>query len=58
MTQTFGFLLVSLIIATITVYVLRGINILTFIPSGVIWLLLFSTILVAILYNFAKAKRL
>ncbi|WP_181256663.1 hypothetical protein [Merismopedia glauca] len=57
MTQTFGFLLVCLIIITVVVYVLRGISILTFIPGGAIWLLLLFTILTAILYNFARVKR-
>jgi hypothetical protein len=57
MTQTFGFLLICLIIITITVYVLRGIGILAFIPGGAIWVLLLLTILAGILYNFAKAQR-
>jgi hypothetical protein len=57
MAQTLGFLLVSLIVATIAVYVLRGISVLTFIPGGAIWILLLLTIFTAILYNFARAKR-
>jgi hypothetical protein len=57
MTQTSAFLFGVIVIATIAIYVLRGIGILTFIPGGVFWLLLLLAIFTGLAYSFAKSRR-
>ena len=48
----FGFLLV-----TVLVYVLRGMGILSFLPGGLILLLILSSVLTGILYGIDKTRR-
>jgi hypothetical protein len=42
---------------TVFVYVLRGLGILTFIPGGVLWLLILLTIGTGIVYGIQKTRR-
>ncbi|MFM7478468.1 MAG: hypothetical protein ACKO2T_22850, partial [Microcystis aeruginosa] len=48
----FGFLLV-----TVLVYVLRGMGILSFLPGGLILLLILSSVVTGILYGIDKTRR-
>ncbi|KAB0239422.1 hypothetical protein EZJ55_01105 [Microcystis aeruginosa EAWAG127a] len=48
----FGFLLV-----TVLVYILRGIGILSFLPGGLILLLILSSVVTGILYGIDKTRR-
>ncbi|MDB9506560.1 MAG: hypothetical protein GPI96_12525 [Microcystis aeruginosa BS13-02] len=48
----FGFLLV-----TVLVYILRGIGILSFLPGGLILLLILSSVITGILYGIDKTRR-
>ena len=48
----FGFLLV-----TVLVYVLRGMGILSFLPGGLILLLILSSVVTGILYGIDKPRR-
>jgi hypothetical protein len=48
----FGFLLV-----TVLVYVLRGMAILSFLPGGLILLLILSSVVTGILYGIDKTRR-
>jgi len=48
----FGFLLV-----TVLVYVLRGMGILSFLPGGLILLLILSSVVTGILYGIDKTHR-
>jgi fatty acid desaturase len=57
MTQTLAFLFSIIVIATIALYVLRGIGILTFIPGGIFWLLMLLAIFTGLAYGFAKSRR-
>ena len=42
---------------TVAVYVLRGFGILTFLPGGVIWMLILLSIATGILFGIEKTKR-
>lgn len=42
---------------TIVIYVLRGFAILTFIPGGVIWILIFLSIATGLVYGVQKTRR-
>jgi hypothetical protein len=57
MTQTSAFLFGVIVIATIAIYVLRGIGIGTFIPGGVFWVLLLLAVFTGLVYSFAKSRR-
>jgi hypothetical protein len=48
----FGFLLV-----TVLVYILRGIGILSFLPGGLILLLILSSVVTGIIYGIDKTRR-
>ena len=48
----FGFLLV-----TVLVYILRGMGILSFLPGGLILLLILSSVITGILYGIDKTRR-
>ncbi|MBE5229749.1 MAG: hypothetical protein ACKPGT_06275 [Microcystis sp.] len=48
----FGFLLV-----TVLVYILRGMGILSFLPGGLILLLILSSVVTGILYGIDKTRR-
>ncbi|CCI15769.1 conserved hypothetical protein [Microcystis aeruginosa PCC 9806] len=48
----FGFLLV-----TVLVYVLRGMGILSFLPGGLILLLILSSVVTGIIYGIDKTRR-
>ena len=48
----FGFLLV-----TVLVYVLRGMGILSFLPGGLILLLILSSVVTGIIYGIDKPRR-
>lgn len=48
----FGFLLV-----TVLVYILRGMGILSFLPGGLILLLILSSLVTGILYGIDKTRR-
>lgn len=43
--------------ATIAVWVMRGIGILTFIPGGILWVLLFATIGAGVVEMLRRSKR-
>jgi hypothetical protein len=55
--SSFAYPLISFLILTLLVYVLRGLAILTFIPGGVILVLIILTILTAILYWIERNQR-
>lgn len=42
---------------TLVIYGLRGIGILTFIPGGIIWLLILLSIMTGIVYGIEKTRR-
>jgi hypothetical protein len=42
---------------TLLVYILRGMGILTFLPGGLIWLLILSSVVTGILYGVDKTRR-
>ncbi|MBD1906252.1 hypothetical protein NDI37_06230 [Funiculus sociatus GB2-A5] len=42
---------------TVAVYVLRGFGILTFLPGGVIWMLILLSIATGILFGIEKTRR-
>ncbi|BBH42327.1 MULTISPECIES: hypothetical protein [Microcystis] len=48
----FGFLLV-----TVLVYILRGMGILSFLPGGLILLLILSSVVTGIIYGIDKTRR-
>ena len=48
----FGFLLV-----TVLVYILRGMGILSFLPGGLILLLILSSVVTVIIYGIDKTRR-
>ncbi|TRU81915.1 MAG: hypothetical protein EWV76_04620 [Microcystis novacekii Mn_MB_F_20050700_S1] len=48
----FGFLLV-----TVLVYILRGLGILSFLPGGLILLLILSSVVTGIIYGIDKTRR-
>ena len=48
---------VGLIAVTISVYILRGVGILTFIPGGIIYLLFLSAIALGFLSQLARRQR-
>lgn len=50
-------LLISLIALTLITYLLRGLGLLTFIPGGVILILIALSILSGILYGIEKTRR-
>jgi 1,4-dihydroxy-2-naphthoate octaprenyltransferase len=50
-------LLLSLIALTLITYLLRGLGLLTFIPGGVILILIALSILSGILYGIEKTRR-
>ncbi|NBD33876.1 MAG: hypothetical protein GVY17_13165 [Cyanobacteria bacterium] len=56
-TNLFSRLTISFIVITILVYILRGVGILTFIPGGVIYLLLVSAIALGFLSKLARRQR-
>ena len=50
-------LLIALVAITIAVYLLRGFGILTFIPGGVILILVALSLITGIIYGIQKTKR-
>ncbi len=55
--KVFMRLSVGLIVVTISVYILRGVGILTFIPGGIIYLLFLSAIALGFLSQLARRQR-
>jgi hypothetical protein len=53
----FGYLFSLFLLLTIVVYVLRGLEILTFIPGGIILILIALTIMTGIIYGIHKTQR-
>ena len=49
--------LIALVVTTIAVYLLRGFGILTFIPGGVILILIALSLITGIIYGIQKTKR-
>ncbi|MFN6187901.1 MAG: hypothetical protein ACK460_17720 [Microcystis sp.] len=47
----------SFLLVTVLVYVLRGMGILSFLPGGLILLLILSSVVTGILYGIAKPRR-
>ncbi len=56
-TEIVAYIFSSVLGVTIVVYLLRGFGILTFIPGGVIWVLLLLSIGSGILYGIMKTRR-
>lgn len=57
MAQMSAFLFSVTLVAIIAIYVLRGLGLLTFIPGGVIWLLLLVAIVTGVFYSLSKSRR-
>ena len=55
--KVFMRLSVGLIVVTISVYILRGVGILTFVPGGIIYLLFLSAIALGFLSQLARRQR-
>ena len=56
-TSIFALLFASFGLVTIFVYLLRGFGILTFIPGGVVLILIGLTVFAGIIYGIQKTKR-
>lgn len=56
-TSYFKSLFLGSLAVTLLVYILRGIGILTFLPGGLIWLLILLSVITGILYGVDKTKR-
>jgi hypothetical protein len=53
----FAYVFASTLAITVAVYVLRGFGILTFLPGGVIWLLILLSIATGLVYGVQKTRR-
>ncbi|MBD2577661.1 hypothetical protein [Oscillatoria sp. FACHB-1406] len=56
-TSTLGYLFLMVLGLTILVYLLRGFGVLTFIPGGVIWILMLLSLASGLLYLTEKMRR-
>ncbi len=56
-TLIYAYIFAISLAVTVFVYVLRGLGILTFIPGGVLWLLILLTIGTGIVYGIQKTRR-
>lgn len=56
-TLIFRRLVVTLVPTTLIVYLLRGLRLLTFIPGGIIYLLILLSLISIILYGIDKTRR-
>jgi hypothetical protein len=56
-TSYFKSLFLGSLAVTLLVYILRGMGILTFLPGGLIWLLILLSVITGILYGVDKTKR-
>lgn len=56
-TLIFRRLVVTLVPTTLIVYLLRGLRLLTFIPGGIIYLLILLSLIAIILYGIDKTRR-
>ena len=56
-TLIFRRLVVTLVPTTLIVYLLRGFRLLTFIPGGIIYLLILLSLIAIILYGIDKTRR-
>lgn len=54
---TFAYIFSITLAITIVVYLLRGFGILTFLPGGIIWLLILLSIGTGVLYGVQRTKR-
>jgi hypothetical protein len=50
-------LFLGTLLVTLGVYIFRGVGLLTFIPGGVIWLLILVTVVAGIVYGVDKTRR-
>jgi hypothetical protein len=56
-TLIFRRLVVTLVPTTLIIYLLRGLRLLTFIPGGIIYLLILLSLISIILYGIDKTRR-
>lgn len=56
-TLTLSYIFGIFLSLTIVIYVLRGVGILTFLPGGILWLLIFLSIGTGIAYGIQKTRR-
>jgi hypothetical protein len=56
-TLIYAYIFAISLAVTVFVYVLRGFGVLTFIPGGVLWLLILLTIGTGIVYGIQKTRR-
>ncbi|MDY6785971.1 MAG: hypothetical protein SW833_26065 [Cyanobacteriota bacterium] len=55
--STLGYLFLMILALTVITYVLRGFGVLSFIPGGVLWILILLSILSGLLYLTEKMRR-